>query len=187
MHLPVVLPSNNKRVENARHVQDIRFQEEAVFTTLAIVQIRRWYGTLRSRSNSNESQRQNILHQRQPRHHNHIHKTTTLRLGIQYLQTPALLHTPTAKQEPRHCHLIPIQAQQLKARLPALPRHGHTPLRGRRPRITRFQDAVSGQGDRRFVHGAIDASGERAEGQGADGGCGGSVGDAHVRFVELEL
>ncbi len=37
------------------------------------------------------------------------------------------------------------------------------------------------------MHGAIDASGERAEGHGADGGCGGSVGDAHVRFAELQL
>ena len=46
---------------------------------------------------------------------------------------------------------------------------------------------MSGERDRRLVHGAIDASGERAEGHGADGGCGGSVGDAHVRFVELEL
>ena len=46
---------------------------------------------------------------------------------------------------------------------------------------------MSGERDRRLVHGAIDASGERAEGHGADGRCGGSVGDAHVRFVELEL
>lgn len=46
---------------------------------------------------------------------------------------------------------------------------------------------MSGESDRGAVHFGIDASDERVEGHGVDGGCGGSVVDGWIYFPKLEF